>query len=470
MNKDEFVETFSGNLTDGSALVFLGAGISRSAGYPSWIGLVQIMAKELKLDLTNETDLAGVVQFFLNRKTRGRLTEIIDSKIGVELQIPEILNTLAKLPINEIWTTNYDTLIERAWAKNLRGYRVKSENSDLTSAVNHPNSVIYKMHGTVEHSARAIIAKSDFELYRNNRRGFLQILIGQFINRNFLFLGLSFSDPNLAHLFAEIRRTFGDDVPSHYTIVRRPQWEDGPNADQIFDQARIRHEHWVDDLQNYGIRCVEVDEYEEIDQLLRKVESRLPQVSDPFKPFITRKILFVSSDENAVSNFDESVNPINAVLGSGDVVLLVSSTLADANAILQERKPNIVVIDIETNPIEGVLNFVERHREIRQLDNIVWAVYAKRNWKKDNIGILSKHNFGSRIQNYYSIEKRENVDEFTTELLDFLDHCHVDFALQFLDESVTRIQQAKSSKLTERQIHKFVQKASNSLSRINFDT
>jgi len=37
----------------------------------------------------------------------------------------------------------------------------------------------------------------------------------------------------------------------------------------------VRHSLWVEDLQRYGIQCVEVDEYEEVDDILLAVELRL---------------------------------------------------------------------------------------------------------------------------------------------------------------------------------------------------
>jgi hypothetical protein len=53
------------------------------------------------------------------------------------------------------------------------------------------------MHGTVDHPAEVVIAKDDYELYRHVRPAFLQVLTGQLVTKQTLFLGFSFSDPAL---------------------------------------------------------------------------------------------------------------------------------------------------------------------------------------------------------------------------------------------------------------------------------
>jgi hypothetical protein len=130
------------------------------------------------------------------------------------------------------------------------------------------------MHGTVDHPSEVVIAKSDYESYRRTRPGFFHLLTGQLISQNILFLGISFTDPNLSHLFTIIREAFDDVPPEHFAIVRHPKKADYTTSDQ-FEYAKRRHTLWVDDLQNYGIRCVEVDEYEDVDALIEAVERRI---------------------------------------------------------------------------------------------------------------------------------------------------------------------------------------------------
>jgi hypothetical protein len=276
MRKNDLVKAYSEAVLQGNAGVFIGAGLSLRAGYPSWRKLVKDMAEEVGLDVERESDLAGVVQYFLNKagKTRTRLARTITEHFGEEKPIPDVFRILARLPLRHIWTSNYDTLAERAWREQRKRLDVKSRDKDLIQENQWAHGILYKMHGTVDHPSEVVIAKGDYEAYRRTRPGFLHLLTGHLVSRRMMFLGISFTDPNLNHLFTVIREAFEETPPEHFTIVRTPKRKDYKTV-AMFKYGKRRHDLWVDDLQNYGIQAVEVDEYEEIDELLEAVERRL---------------------------------------------------------------------------------------------------------------------------------------------------------------------------------------------------
>ena len=76
-------------------------------------------------------------------------------------------------------------------------------------------------------------------------------------------------------MFASIREAFQDNGPEHYAIVRRPKRGSGAGARKRHETEKVRHALWVEDLQRYGIQCIEVDEYEDVDEILHDVELRL---------------------------------------------------------------------------------------------------------------------------------------------------------------------------------------------------
>jgi hypothetical protein len=277
MKAETFIEQWTKSLELGSAGVFIGAGLSVRAGYPAWRSLLADIATELGLDIEVEHDLAAVAQYALNKATgkRHALSKLIVDHFPPNADLPEPFRILARLPIRHVWTTNYDKLAETAWEQAGRLLDVKSRNADLGIDKPWAHAVLYKMHGSVDHPAEVVIAKDDYELYRRERPGFLQVLTGQLVTKQILFLGFSFTDPNIGHLFASIREAFTDNGPEHYAIVRRPKKGSGSGAKKRFETDKIRHSLWVQDLKRYGIECVEVDEYDEIDYILHAVELRL---------------------------------------------------------------------------------------------------------------------------------------------------------------------------------------------------
>jgi hypothetical protein len=277
MEAAKFIEQWAKSLELGSAGAFIGAGLSRRAGYPDWRSLLSDIAAELGLDIEAEHDLAAVAQYALNKATgkRNALTKLIVDHFPPKPDAPEPFRVLARLPIRHVWTTNYDTLAEIAWEQERKQLDVKSRNADLGVDKPWAHAILYKMHGSIDHPTEVVIAKDDYELYRRERPGFLQVLTGQLVTKQILFLGFSFTDPNIGHLFASIRESFKDDGPEHYAIVRRPKKGTGAGAKKRFETEKIRHSLWVQDLQRYGIQCVEVDEYEEVEELLHAVELKL---------------------------------------------------------------------------------------------------------------------------------------------------------------------------------------------------
>lgn len=275
MERQKFVKEYSKWLEQGTAAVFVGAGLSQRAGYPNWRALLTDIADELNIRLDQEHDLAGVAQWYINKngKRRTQIAQVIKNSFPDKDEVPIPHRILARLPVRCIWTTNYDRLIEKAWELQRRKIDVKSITSHLSVSDPWADTTLYKMHGSVDSPADVVIATDDYELYRRSRAGFLQMLNGHLIGMHLLFIGISFSDPNLGHLLGMIREAMDDNVTSHYAIVRRPKGGKSAGATQRYAYEKSRHAHWVDDLQRYGISCIEIDEFEDIDAILLDVEA-----------------------------------------------------------------------------------------------------------------------------------------------------------------------------------------------------
>lgn len=63
--REVFLAEYLQELRENNAAVFVGAGLSRGAGYVDWVGLLSPIAAGLGLDARRETDLVGVAQFHL---------------------------------------------------------------------------------------------------------------------------------------------------------------------------------------------------------------------------------------------------------------------------------------------------------------------------------------------------------------------------------------------------------------------
>jgi hypothetical protein len=68
----QFVDYYLGEILEGNAAVFAGAGLSAPAGFVDWRELIRPLAAELKLNIDLEDDLVAVAQFHVNANGSNR--------------------------------------------------------------------------------------------------------------------------------------------------------------------------------------------------------------------------------------------------------------------------------------------------------------------------------------------------------------------------------------------------------------
>ncbi|MEO6779653.1 MAG: SIR2 family protein, partial [Bradyrhizobium sp.] len=175
--RDIFLEEFPAALCDETATVFIGAGVSIAAGYPSWKKLLQEIGAELGVDSGDVSDLAALAQWHIRQRAGAtRIRQVIRDEIGVEHAVPNSLEVIARLPLRHVWTTNYDKLIERAFASIGRPLDIISSGEDIALKPRAGAVRLYKMHGSVDRLKDVVISTDDYELFRNRRGAFLPLL------------------------------------------------------------------------------------------------------------------------------------------------------------------------------------------------------------------------------------------------------------------------------------------------------
>lgn len=270
-----FLKDYPEALIGGGGAVFVGAGVSMGAGYPSWASLLTEVGEELGVKSGELHDLAALAQWSIQENgSATRVRNVIKEQIGAEHSVPLTLEIIARLPIKFIWTTNYDRLVERAFGSINRPIDTVSGAADLALRATPGATRLFKMHGSVERLDDVVISTDDYELYRSKRGAFLPLLQAHLSSMSMLFLGISFTDPNIRHVLSLIRESFTSAPPEHFAIVRPPQREDY-TTDTEFEARSTQHKLWSRDLKRYGLIVVEIDDYSEVPDLLRQVEQRV---------------------------------------------------------------------------------------------------------------------------------------------------------------------------------------------------
>jgi len=190
---------------------------------------------------------------------------------------------LASLPVSELWTTNYDDLIERAKPDAV----ILARESDVISSRNNGGPRVIKMHGGMlweggrESFAEPVLTRGDFESYEVKRPRTWALLRSTFLTKSMLFLGFSFDDPNL-EVMLRLARSL-DSPMLHYTVMRKPT---KPTESRLHD-LRVR------DLERSGIHVHEVASFDDIQPLLEELSRRTRPAS-----------IFISGSEDPSVSLD----------------------------------------------------------------------------------------------------------------------------------------------------------------------
>lgn len=204
-------------------LLWAGSGFSLYAGYPSGWGLVQILHQGLtpsQQKLLNPNDpLPRYAEQYINLHN-GRRNELTRELMRVFTAPPKSLAThelLTKIPfIDQIVTTNYDSLFELAY-----GHRLHKVTQGKNIPLSEPNQVtLYKIHGDFQDPDSLVIADKDFRgFFKKQDEVLWTSLKALMAKRHLVFVGYSLEDPNVRELFEWLFEALGPQMREAFFIA-----------------------------------------------------------------------------------------------------------------------------------------------------------------------------------------------------------------------------------------------------------
>ncbi|MFC5268745.1 SIR2 family protein [Kribbella qitaiheensis] len=266
IDRYELVGIFGGAVDAGVASLFVGAGLSAAAGLPTWSDLLSPLAAEIGV-AGEFADLPLLAEYYEQNGPgrRPALENHLRNELSAYQTPAESHHLIAKLPIDEIWTTNFDSLLETAAAD----ASVATRDNDALD-IGTGRRTIIKMHGGLSRdnppswTAPPVITRSDFEQYEDTHPRMWALLRASYLTRTMLFLGFSFADPNIDVLLRLARRYDTTAADRHLTVLRRPA---DPEGVQL-------HELRVRDLENSGVHVCEIGDFSELTPMLRAITTR----------------------------------------------------------------------------------------------------------------------------------------------------------------------------------------------------
>lgn len=227
----------------GNVVLFAGAGLSRNArrrdGGPSTIPVWQDLAERLLAEVgaapdgpaegradeeTRERQRGQVVDplkaasYFEARYGRAALVDALAREIQDEDHLPgRVHERIVELNFREIITTNFDTLLERAFELHHLSPQVVTRGSDLVRRREPPR--IIKMNGCLKINPTGMVITSDDFLAYSPLHPLIELFVlKSFVESTVLFIGFGLDDPAFRAINEQVKRVLGKEGRMAYSL------------------------------------------------------------------------------------------------------------------------------------------------------------------------------------------------------------------------------------------------------------
>jgi hypothetical protein len=238
----------------GAIMIFLGAGLSYGVGrqpgraafdlprawhdearFPAWSQMIERMRKQLLESERDDDTRAGIERFFTEQEQLDA-AELYRQRVGDERYFgflrgqfethPDDADALTpshqalvRLPIRQLFTTNYDQLIELAYQRWGDGLTVATTPEEfLAQRVARPGPHLVKLHGDIDRPETIVLTRDDYASSRLTRAEMFRHFAQEARFSFFLFVGFSLRDPTFNLLRDEARMVMGNHLPISYIV------------------------------------------------------------------------------------------------------------------------------------------------------------------------------------------------------------------------------------------------------------
>lgn len=203
-------------------VLFVGAGFSLYAGYPSGANLAKIIFDQLstteKTEIPFTVNLPELCEDIYNLKgNKNFLIRCLRDIFGAKSQKIEVHQKLSKIPhFKSIITTNYDTLFEESYEE----IAVIRNSKDLP-LTNFGETHLYKIHGDLLNPDQIILLESDYERYFIDQEQtlFWNAIKNELAKKHILFIGYAMDDINIKTIVRNINQELGSFRKEAYFIT-----------------------------------------------------------------------------------------------------------------------------------------------------------------------------------------------------------------------------------------------------------
>ena len=236
------IEALAAAIDPDHTVLLFGAGASIPSGAPSVSDISKHLGDALAISPA-DFEFSEICSLFELEKGRKKLISEIRSLFKGLRPTGGLLN-IANFDWTNIYTTNYDDLIEKAFLKRAKEVHAVSSSFDFGESHSPASIPIYKIHGTIGldvsegHHSRMILTSEDNDQTEEYREEIFDHLRNDLNNSNLIIVGYSLSDEDLR---AVVQRAIQMKQKSHSaTNVYLLLYTEDENRAKLYERRGIR--------------------------------------------------------------------------------------------------------------------------------------------------------------------------------------------------------------------------------------
>ncbi len=208
MSNEKLIES----LRAGKLILFVGSGVSQHLKLPSWEGLADHVAGQLGFDPAIFKAHGEFLQLFeyyrLKKGTLRPLRSWMDThwhSSDISIASSEVHRLIVEIGFPKIYTTNFDSWIERAHDHLGKPYQKITNARSLATATRGIPQIV-KLHGDFDDDASLVLTESNY-FERLSFESPLDVqLRADLLSHSFLYIGYSLRDINIRLLLYKLQK------------------------------------------------------------------------------------------------------------------------------------------------------------------------------------------------------------------------------------------------------------------------
>lgn len=243
----ELIEKFA----EGRGVLFVGAGLSMGAGLKGWGELMKPLRDDIRAarvaagrpvnepDELDDLSPLALAQAHEDEMGRLQLIEMVRKNLPPLPGGPtDVHAALFRLPVEEIYTTNFDDFIEVAARAQQRTCHpiIRPGDADVLHAESpdgRPAVRVVKVHGDYKDPEGIVISQLDYDNVWERKETIWLDMEKTFRSKTVLFLGYSFNDPDLQELLQDVRTRAGRFPRKAYAVLLEVSHDDKDRLNRL---------------------------------------------------------------------------------------------------------------------------------------------------------------------------------------------------------------------------------------------